>query len=253
MSPPPPRIERADVMQFLRSLPDASVDALVTDPPYSSGGFMRSDRMQQAHSKYVQTGSSSHELYGFSGDNRDQRSFLTWCALWLAEAQRVLKPGALVMLFTDWRQLPVTSDALQVGGLIWRGVVTWVKPGARPMATGFSYSTEFVVWGSNGPRDNDYSAPCPPGHWVGSSPRDRDHITQKPEKLLRHLLQLVPKGGVVCDPFCGSGTTGVAAVNLGLGFVGADHDQHWVDHTRERIASARYEAIEQLPLGEGAA
>lgn len=62
----------ADALAVLPQL--SGLDALLTDPPYSSGGQFRSDRMQDTRTKYVQTGSSSRALPDFSGDNRDQRA-----------------------------------------------------------------------------------------------------------------------------------------------------------------------------------
>ena len=52
---------RADALAVLGELETASVDALITDPPYSSGGMVRGDRTQDVHTKYVQTGSGSHD------------------------------------------------------------------------------------------------------------------------------------------------------------------------------------------------
>ena len=75
-----------DALAVLASLPTASVDAVVTDPPYSSGGMMRGDRAQEAtHRKYSGTVTDAGQLVGFSGDSRDQRSYAYWAALWLSE------------------------------------------------------------------------------------------------------------------------------------------------------------------------
>lgn len=69
---------QGDALAVLAELPSASVDAVITDPPYSSGGMMRSDRMADVHTKYVQSdqvrdGTGSAALVAFDGDNRDQR------------------------------------------------------------------------------------------------------------------------------------------------------------------------------------
>lgn len=77
-------------------LPELSgVSALITDPPYSSGGQFRGDRMQSVISKYVRTGTII-ERPEFTGDNRDQRSYLAWCSLIAANRcrQEVLGLGA---------------------------------------------------------------------------------------------------------------------------------------------------------------
>ena len=56
-------------------IPDGSIDAIVTDPPYSSGGMYRGDRAQATGSKYI---SNPHAYPNFPGDGRDQRSFYAW-------------------------------------------------------------------------------------------------------------------------------------------------------------------------------
>ena len=75
-------IEQAEAISRLGALPSERVDALVADPPYSSGGMTSADRNRPARTKYSQSGSA---IYGpaFEGDNRDQRAFFLWCRLWL--------------------------------------------------------------------------------------------------------------------------------------------------------------------------
>lgn len=230
----------ADALAVLASLPKASVDAVITDPPYSSGGQFRGDRTGGVHSKYVHTDSASgNALAAFAGDTRDQRAYGYWCALWLGEALRVTRPGGTCLLFTDWRQLPVTTDALQSGGWVWRGVVPWAKPDARPQAGRFSAQCEYVIWGSAGAMPIRLGDACLPGFYQAMAPRDREHITQKPLTVMRSLVKIAPKGGVVLDPFMGAGTTGVAAVNEGRRFIGAELTSHFQQVARVRIVAAQ--------------
>jgi site-specific DNA-methyltransferase (adenine-specific) len=249
------RLYGGDGLAVLAALPDASVDALVTDPPYSSGGMVRSDRTGVSSDRKYLTSPRTHQAattdgtpggagaggVAFSGDNRDQRGYAYWCALWLGQAARVVRPGGLGMLFTDWRQLPTTTDALQAGGWVWRGIVPWVKPlgRARPQAGRFSAQCEYVVWGSVGPLPLRPGVdPALPGFYHSAAPREREHLTQKPLDLLQDLLALVPAGGTVLDPFMGSGTTGVAAVATGRRFVGAEQVPHYAAVAERRIRAA---------------
>jgi site-specific DNA-methyltransferase (adenine-specific) len=97
-----------DCLDILPALANP-IDALITDPPYSSGGMVRGDRTNQSTAaKYVQSGTALDAEHNaeFLGDNRDARSWGYWMTLWLTAAQPRLKPGAYVMCFTDWRQLP---------------------------------------------------------------------------------------------------------------------------------------------------
>lgn len=232
-------VHEGDALALLARLPTGCFDVLCADHPYSSGGMVRGDRMMGTATKYVQSDSGNRDrLAEFSGDNRDQRAYAYWCALWLGEALRASKPGAIGMLFCDWRQLGATQDAFQAGGWVMRGVVPWTKPDARPQAGRFTQSAEFVVWGSNGPLPIKVGAPCLPGWYHYSAPREREHQTQKPVDLMRDLLAIAPDGGFVLDPFCGSGTTGVAAVSRGLRFLGFEIHPTHAATARDRIGRA---------------
>jgi site-specific DNA-methyltransferase (adenine-specific) len=236
MIKPTIQLYQGEALRFLTTLPDNSVDAVITDPPYSSGGAFRSDRMQSTRDKYQNT-DTEREHAEFGGDNRDQRAYRMWCTLWMAECYRIAKPGALFLCFTDWRQLPTTTDAFQAGGWMWRGLVPWDKTeGARPQKGGFRNQCEFVVWGSKGRMRTRASDPCLAGcfrHVVLQT--DKHHAAGKPTALLNDLIKIVRPGGVVLDPFMGSGTTGVAAKGAGLGFIGCETEAEIFEVAERRI------------------
>lgn len=156
------------------------------------------------------------------GDTRDQRGFHFWSALWSAAALRACNAGAVACFFTDWRQLPISTDYLQAGGWVWRGVVPWVKTTYRPQMGRFGAVCEFVVWGSAGAMPIERGVGCLPGFFEYAYPSEREHVTQKPEDLMADIVRIVPAGGLVLDPFMGSGTTGVAALRMGRRFVGIE-------------------------------
>lgn len=104
-------------------------------PPYCSGGATRSDRKAGTSTKYQQSGSAP--LSEFAGDARDERSFRLWSTLWMCEALRILEPGSSAVVFSDWRQQANTQDAVQAAGFVFRGIVVWVKPAARPQPNSF--------------------------------------------------------------------------------------------------------------------
>ncbi len=238
--PLPMRLHHGEALAFLQTLPDASVDAVITDPPYSSGGFTRGDRLMDVRSKYINHDVDAVAHASFSGDTRDQRGYWYWVAVWLGECLRIVKPSGAVALFTDWRQLPTTADSLQAGGWVWRGVVPWHKPSARPIRGRFSNSCEYIVWGTRGGRPLDALGPVAlPGFFSMGTPtgEQREHLTAKPLPLMRELVRIVPNGGVVLDPFMGSGTTGVAAVLEGRDFVGSELTRHYYEVAERRITS----------------
>jgi len=229
-----------DCLEILPQLD--KVDAVVTDPPYSSGGFTRGDRTLPTSKKYQETALKKY-FDDFSGDNRDQRSWIMWSSIWISLALRVSKPGALFCLFSDWRQLPATTDALQAGGAIWRGIAVWDKKNARPFPNRFKASAEYIIWGTNGGKKcdtKDTDAVYLPGVFRYSSPPtgQRIHSTQKPEGLLSQLVQVAKREEIVLDPFMGSGTTGVACVKQGRKFIGIELSKHYFDITCKRIEQA---------------
>lgn len=245
-------IHTGDCLAVLRGLPSESVDAIITDPPYSSGGTFLKDRNRGTAEKYVGNDVENKRV-DFAGDTRDQRSYAYWCALWLAECLRIGKPGAMLAMFTDWRQLPATTDAVQSGGWSYRGVVPWSKTeAARPQKGWFRAQCEYVVLGAKG-TPATYGAPdapSMPGFMVCPVERDNEHQTQKPLEVMRWLMQIVPKGGSVLDPFSGSGTTGVAAIMEGLDFTGCEMVPHYAEVARRRIAEADPVGRQESLFGE---
>jgi site-specific DNA-methyltransferase (adenine-specific) len=237
------KIVEGDALEILRSLPPGEVDAVVADPPYASGGTSNAERIEQAPStKYVTTGAY---VCGpdFVGDNRDQRSHILWSTLWLTAARRAAKPGAVLVIFSDWRQYPATADALQAGGWTWRGTVVWAKRTARPRRGAFRNGAEFALWATNGPFHPVEDAPYLPGVIEAASPRgaQRVHITQKPLDLLDVMVRVAPPNGLVLDPFAGSGTTGVAAIRACRRFLGIEVVPSYAEMARIRIREAAEE------------
>ncbi len=231
-------IYQGDSLQVLPTV--GPVDAIITDPPYSSGGAFRSDRTRSTVEKYVSTGTAAYRP-DFAGDNRDQRSFLFWSTMWLNAAYQIATPGAPIACFIDWRMLPTLTDAIQAAGWVWRGVAVWDKGFGRPTPGRFSNACEYVVWGSKGamPERDAY----PPGIFHSSPPKDRQHITQKPEAVMAWILRIVPPGGTILDPFMGSGTTLKAAKENGYRAIGIEADPGFCEVAAKRCA-------ETLPFEE---
>lgn len=230
-------IHNTDCLDYLRTLPAGYFDAVLTDPPYSSGGMYRGDRVRKTSDKYQTTGVEDRKPE-FFGDTRDQRSLERWCAQWMRECWRVSKDGAFIFAFIDWRNLAVMIDALQMAGWVYRGVFPWIKPNTRPQKGTFQYNTEFIVYGTRGGvvQQEKYAK----GFWqqMPLPTVKRIHSTEKPVELLEYLLQFTPEGGRVFDPFAGSGSTGEACARLGLEFEGCELSPEYTE-----AANARLEAV----------
>ncbi|MQT13628.1 DNA-methyltransferase [Segnochrobactrum spirostomi] len=207
-----------DALEILTTLERGVFDALIADPPYCSGGTTAGERIAVPSRKY-QT-SSDRGLYPeFAGDTMDQRSFYAWSTLWLSRARAAVRPGGIAAVFSDWRQLPVTTDALQAAGWIWRGIAVWDKTErCRPQLGRYRQQAEYVVWGTNGPRP--LAGPVAPGVLRAGVPRFKRHIAGKPIEVMEGLLAVVD--GPVLDPFMGSAPVGLACARRGLAYLGIE-------------------------------
>ncbi|TDD08244.1 DNA-methyltransferase [Nonomuraea diastatica] len=232
-------IHQGDALALLPAVPAGSVGLVLADPPYNSGGRTGAERaVQSARDKYV-SGDARHDLADFAGDNRDQRSFGYWLTLVLGQGLCLARPGASCLVFCDWRQTAITSDALQAAGWTWRGIIPWRKPISRPQRDGFRRECEYILWGSYGVPIRHDTPIYLPGLVEGSQPRGRArrHITQKPVEVLRQLVRVCPEGGTVLDPFAGAGSSGVAALLEGRDFIGVEITEHYAAIARERLAA----------------
>jgi site-specific DNA-methyltransferase (adenine-specific) len=231
-------IYHGDCRDVLPTLEAGSVDLVLTDPPYSSGGLMRSDRNQQPLSKYVMTGTQLIRP-DFSGDNRDQRSFLLWCELWMRDCLSIVKPSGALVTFIDWRQLPTMIDAVQVAGWVYRGITVWDKTeGVRPQKGWFRAQAEFLVLASCGPLEVDRTGDvCSPGVFrYNVKAADKYHVTGKPVELMLAIIRTSPKFQTILDPFIGSGTTLVAAKRLGRKAIGIETCEEYCEIAARRLA-----------------
>lgn len=239
-----------DCLEMMDKIPDGSVDMVLADPPYSSGGLHTSDRQKSTRQKY--TDKDEHRgaarFPSFSGDNMDQRSFTEYMRIVFTRARKKTKPEGIVAAFIDWRNLPAMTDAIQMAGWVWRGIVIWDKKSSRPQKGRFRNQCEYVVWGSNGNLPVNRDAPCLAGvySYVNVPSSKRHHQTEKPVELMEDLLQIVPGSAVVLDPFMGSGSTGVACAHMERNFIGIELDRQYYDTAKSRIEQARVERKTQL-------
>lgn len=235
------QLHNVDALQLAMSLPEASIDMLLTDPPYASGGLHLGQRTKSSSKKYI-ISTTKAQYEDFEGDNMDQRSWAFACHMWLSQARRALKPGGMVVCFIDWRQLPTLTDVVQAAGFTWQGVAVWDKTAGRyrPRRGGFAQQSEFIVWATKGalPQREVYL----PGVFQSKLELPKQHATQKPIDLARQILRLVPAGGAVADFFTGSGTFLQAAKEAGLDWIGCETNKHI--HT---MASARLERTAAMP------
>lgn len=225
------RVEVADALAFLRSLPDHSVDFLCTDPPYNLAGYSRGNIAMSWRSD-------------FNNDLADWDRPVFDPAVILDEVRRVLAPTGNIAAFTSYNLLGRWHEVFDPAFDTFQFMV-WHKtnPAPKLRRAGFLNACELIVWcwdaghtwNFDRQRDmhNHIEAPVCAGH---ERVRDPKHPTQKPLKVLRRLVELATNpGDLVVDPFAGVGSTGVAAAELGRRFAGCDVDEAYVAAARRRL------------------
>lgn len=233
-----------DCLELLADIPDGSVDMVLTDPPYSSGGLFAGDRKASTRVKYCDDDyNGAARFQDFSGDNMDQRSFTEFMRMVLSKCRQKAKLESVCAVFVDWRNIAAVGDALQAAGWVYRGIVVWDKGISRAIPNRFRNDCEYVVWGTNGPRKTEYieGVFVGPGcyHIKSVNTKKKHHQTEKPVELLEKLLAICPEGGMVLDPFMGSGSTGVACINTNRGFIGMELDLNYYKTARRRIGELK--------------
>jgi site-specific DNA-methyltransferase (adenine-specific) len=223
-----------DCLAHMRNIPDASVDAVVMDPPYCSGGF--SEAGKSAATSQGVCSERRDEVPWFKGDNMTTAG-LVWLLRAVAfESCRVLRPSGSLMCFMDWRMVPNLVPALESSGLRYQNLVVWDK-GAAALGNGFRATHEMIAHFTNG--EPAYHS-CQHGNVLRHKriqSGEREHFAQKPVELLRDLLRTVsPPGGTVLDPFAGSGSTLVAAASLGMNAIGFERDRGYFEVASRRVA-----------------
>ena len=104
------RILHGDTLKLVKGFQPGIFDAVITDPPYASGGTKQNERNRTTNQKYSSM-KAENALPDFDGDNKDQRSWTHWMAEWLYDVRKACKRGAPICLFIDWRQYPSITDA----------------------------------------------------------------------------------------------------------------------------------------------
>lgn len=231
-------IYQGDALHILQALPNNSIDAVITDPPYSSGGVTLAAKQCSPANKYQQAGTKKVHP-PMLGDSKDQRSFTMWATLWLSECLRIAKDGSPLLVFTDWRQLPSMTDAIQAAGWAWLGIVPWNKRTSRPQMGKFRQQCEYILFGSKG-RFIPATRTCLPGLYdYPVIPSQKVHLTSKPLPLLEDLLAITPDGATILDPFLGGGTTAVAAMQTDRKCIGIELSKEYAEIAIERVIKAQ--------------
>lgn len=190
-----------DCMEYMKSMQDKSVDAVITDPPYGIGEHGGACRTRG------KPGYSKHEKKNWDND-RPPKEYFDY--ILRVSGKHIIWGGNY---FSDY--LPP-----KMGWLYWQKLM------------GGDFSDGELAWTSRNSALKEYTK-CPKGI-------DKQHPTQKPVELIKWCIEIISNpGDTIFDPFMGSGTTGVACVQTGRNFIGCEIDPDYFAIAEKRIHDAQ--------------
>lgn len=224
-------LHHGDCLEFMRTLPAGSVDAVITDPPYPNlkGGLKH--MVGGVHPRTQPT-----VTVGTPWGNELEA---------LRECQRVARYGAIV--FCSWHSVGEIRELLGGEAV---GLLTWYKRNSQPSFRNrphyqceYAWLIEYASGMNWKPIKTFYDIPGLPAGCFATErileegTKKAAHPTQKPLSLMRALVEAAPAS--VLDPYMGTGTTGEACLKTGRNFIGIEIDAGYFDIARKRIESAQ--------------
>lgn len=228
------KIHHGDCLDVMGKMPSESVNVIVTSPPYnllntSSNSLPYGDSWDNAR---------LIEGYSEYKDNMPHDEYVKWQRNCLSEMMRILAPKGCIFYNHKWRtQKGLLQDRADiVDGFPVRQIIIWDRGSGTIFSRNFfvpSYEVIYLIVkpgfqvskAKNSVRDV----------WRINHARNNPHPAPFPVELARLCIESTT-GDIVLDPFIGSGTTGVAAKQLGRHYIGIDQSEEYCKMARERIA-----------------
>lgn len=221
-------IFREDCLRFLQSLPESSVDIIVTDPAYSGmNGHLKLGKGRIV-GNYSDKGKKDGKWFTeFQDTEENYKAFL-------AECRRVLKreTGHIYIMFDSFSLLSLASSVRQYFDV--KNVLVWDKVNVG-MGHYFRRVHELVLFATNGNKRKLKNQTFP-DVWHIKRIHNSKYPTQKPVEVFDTMLSASAKSGyTICDPFLGSGTSAIAAIKAGCNFIGCDSSDRAFETSTERV------------------
>ena len=223
------KIYNEDCMVGMRMIDDESCDAVITDPPFN-----------------ISVKNNFHTLKGRKGIDFGEWDKDFDLVSWLEIALKKLTSGGNIIIFSAWRNMGQISDFLESNDCLIKELVMWNKSNPMPRNRDRLYVTscEFALWATKGKgwtfnrQRNTYENTIFTYPIVNK--KERIHPTQKPVKLMEDIIKIHTKeNDLILDPFIGSGTTALAAMNTNRNFIGFEIDKRYFDLSIERISELK--------------
>ena len=225
------QIIEGDCLEVMKGIPDHSIDMLFTDPPYKlTGGGKGSSLLRKPELENCAFTTTGEVFADPTPEFSD----------WIPLLYRVLKESAYVFIMSNDRNLREIWGECENSGLIFCELLVMDK-GAGVPSSYFFKSAEFVLMFRKGGykklevfgHKTVFNVKMPIGE-------NKVHPTEKPIDLIIPIIMACSKeGNVILDPFVGSGTTALAALNTGRFFIGIEKDEGYREIARKRVEQAQ--------------
>jgi len=228
----------ADSREYMKKMPDASVDLILTDPPYNLSPYSTGNIKMSWRKDF------NNDVAGWDRSFEPEEI--------LDDFIRILKPTGNIFAFTSYNMLGKWHEAFDPKFDTFQFMV-WHKTNPPPKIrrAGFLNSCELIVcawnkghtWNFSNQRDmhNFIESPICMGR---ERVKDPVHPTQKPLRVLKHLVRLASNpGDLVFDPFMGVGSAGVAALELDRRFLGVELERGYFDVASDRVGSVQKQLL----------
>jgi site-specific DNA-methyltransferase (adenine-specific) len=218
-----------DCLEVLEEMPDNYVDAIITDPPYSSGA------RRDANANLRQARRRGEDKRAFSNDTLTSKTFAWFMRACGLQWARVLKPDGHLLIFIDWYHGYNIANALETAGLKQVNLVVWDKQ-YFGMGHYFRNQHELILHFLNYERPKPFAQNV--GNVISIKPiRNGIHPTEKPVELIERMLPVVTNEyDTVLDPFAGSGTIAVACRRSNRHYICIEKEPEYCAIAEKRIA-----------------
>jgi modification methylase len=224
-----------DAVKTMKQIPDESIDLIITSPPYnlknSTGNGMKDGRGGKWANAGLQNGYTNHD------DCMPHEEYVKWQRDCLAEMLRIIPDNGAIFYNHKWR---VQGGLLQdrqdiVGGFPVRQIIVWRRKGGLNFNAGYFLPTYEVFYLITKPKFK--LVPKANAHgdiWEFTQEMNNDHPAAFPVDLINRIVSST-NAKVILDPFMGSGTTAISAINFKRDFIGIDVSPEYCDMAKKRI------------------
>lgn len=227
-----------DAVEVMRSLPDESIDLVVTSPPYnlknSTGNGMNSPNNSFWKDASLMRGYDNYD------DNLPYEEYIAWQRDCLTEMMRLIPDDGAIFYNHKWRvQGGLLQDRKEiVDGFPVRQIIIWYRKGGINFNPGYFLPTYEVIYLIAKPKFKlAKGANKLTDVWEISPERNNPHPAPFPEELARRCIGST-NAATILDPFVGSGTVPVVAIELGRQYIGIDKSPVYCEMAKERIKRA---------------